>query len=627
MNTNKGNRLGNEQILGITDYLESPNKKYKLLLHESGCLQLLCTINYQILWSSNSFSEEIDAVRMQADGNLVVYKKGGKNAAWASNTNDWGGDYLELEDNGNLVICKKDRTIIWCTGTYKQEANMLLSLYPNLLNFIHNIDLRHLISSIQYEQTIRKNEYLLSANGKYKLLLTEKGNLILYDKDGHITWASNTEDKGATELRMQADGNLVLYKKERKDPVWATGTNGPEKWGSRLVLENYGHLVLYDKDGHIAWTSHNIDTSNWMTLLDDSLSLKQICIPGSHDAGMYSANIPVEINSPFVQGPVKQAIDGAVTLFAKGLAQTQHKNIYEQLKSGVRYFDIRAKLYQNEFYIYHGPAYGPMLKTVLADINKFREEAKGETIILNFSHFERFDSSVDAKFVDELAASFKTEYLFDVEKHKNAAGVYNHSQLFDFPLSELRGKIILLIEDNSAMYNNEVMAQKRKGIYYLFKGNQINADAVYTVKIFDQYADKEVCEEMVKDQSAKFGNFNNNEELFLLNWTLTASETAIKKDLKDKVGIDGEDIIGTIVKLYIGAGLTLPIKAGIVKTILIKHSVETFARSGNHRLLGDRQINDFVFAPNKHGKMVNIINTDFVDWVNGVRACLRVMSA
>jgi hypothetical protein len=608
---NKGNRLGNEQVLGTNDYLQSPNGNYKLLLHQCGCLELFCTLNRQIFWHSNTFSNDIDAVRMQNDGNLVVYHRGGTNAAWASKTTNKGGNYLELQDDGNLVMYNKHGGAVWSTGTFAQIANMLI----------------HLNGDVKHEQTIRKDEYLLSANGKYKLLLKEDGNLVLIDTVSNSqTWASRTSGKGTGELRMQDDGNLVLYKGTKKDPVWATGTNG-KGTGCRLVLENYGDLVLYDKNSRIIWVNRELDTSNWMANLDRTLCLKQICIPGSHDAGMYTAYVDTTVNAYIAD----LNISAVATAFGKGIAQTQSKSIYEQLKTGVRYFDLRPKPWQNELYIYHGPAFGPKLTEVLADVNKFMNDAKEETIILNFSHFEGFNETLDETFVAALARSFKQEHLFDMEKYKNAAGIYTYDHLFEFPLSTLRGKIILLIEGNSTMYNKEVAAKKRKGIYFLGNAKNITAERVYAVSIFDQYANKEDYRQMAEHQKEKFSNFDNNDELFLLNWTLTTNEEALINDIRAVTGTKGTaGVVISAVSFIFNPTLYITTQAAnlpAVKSTIDRHSVETFAGQVNHRLLGDRAWNDFVFTPNKHGKMVNIINTDYAESVHGVRACLRVMNA
>lgn len=54
---------------------------------------------------------------------------------------------------------------------------------------------------------------------------------------------------GGFELRMQADGNLVLYLGDRipSNALWATGTNGFD--GYRANMQSDGNFVLYDSYG------------------------------------------------------------------------------------------------------------------------------------------------------------------------------------------------------------------------------------------------------------------------------------------------------------------------------------------------------------------------------------------
>ncbi len=52
-------------------------------------------------------------------------------------------------------------------------------------------------------------------------------------------------------LRMQHDGNLVLYTQSRV--LWASGTAGHP--GARLVLQGDGNLVVYDANGTALWST------------------------------------------------------------------------------------------------------------------------------------------------------------------------------------------------------------------------------------------------------------------------------------------------------------------------------------------------------------------------------------
>jgi len=89
-------------------------------------------------------------------------------------------------------------------------------------------------------QVLYQGESLNSINGRFKLVLQADGNLVLYDKDKAL-WSSGTNGKNAKKLVMQNDGNLVLY--GPNGPVWASNTSGNR--GAYLVLQDDGNLVIY----------------------------------------------------------------------------------------------------------------------------------------------------------------------------------------------------------------------------------------------------------------------------------------------------------------------------------------------------------------------------------------------
>lgn len=119
------------------------------------------------------------------------------------------------------------------------------------------------------------------------------------------------------------------------------------------------------------------DRGNWMgnnlTTLGD-LSLPALVIPATHDSGMY---------------------EGGLSLSTLGKAQDL--NLYGQLLSGVRYFDLRPANKSGTLIVYHGAwdsilhVDGPNLSDILADVQKFMQAGGKELVILKFSHFGGFD--------------------------------------------------------------------------------------------------------------------------------------------------------------------------------------------------------------------------------------------
>lgn len=100
-------------------------------------------------------------------------------------------------------------------------------------------------------QSLYVNQFLISPNRKYKLIMQTDGNLVLYRvRDNYPLWHTQTHGQPVSRAIMQGDGNFVLYLTNGR-PVWATGTQGHP--GSYLVLQDDGNLVIY-KPVPIWWT-------------------------------------------------------------------------------------------------------------------------------------------------------------------------------------------------------------------------------------------------------------------------------------------------------------------------------------------------------------------------------------
>ncbi|CDR18093.1 unnamed protein product [Oncorhynchus mykiss] len=83
--------------------------------------------------------------------------------------------------------------------------------------------------------------------------LQTDGNFVLYGW-GRVVWASNTVNKDAQRLILQQDGNLVIYTKQ-DHPIWASNTgrcNNTQR--GHLTLTDKGTLELY-RDREVIWTS------------------------------------------------------------------------------------------------------------------------------------------------------------------------------------------------------------------------------------------------------------------------------------------------------------------------------------------------------------------------------------
>jgi hypothetical protein len=101
--------------------------------------------------------------------------------------------------------------------------------------------------------TLQVDESLESPNGQFSLRLQEDGNLVLYSQDSQPLWASGTDGQDVSTATMQDDGNLVLYS-SGGDAVWAANTFGNDR--AYLVLQDDGNLVIYSAAGAPLWATN-----------------------------------------------------------------------------------------------------------------------------------------------------------------------------------------------------------------------------------------------------------------------------------------------------------------------------------------------------------------------------------
>ena len=94
-------------------------------------------------------------------------------------------------------------------------------------------------------EVLKRGHSLWSNNGQFRLRMQGDGNLVLYIAHSNKKLRSfKTKRYNATHAHMQGDGNFVISRK--KTWVCQTGTAG--KKGAHLILQNDGNLVLYTKN-------------------------------------------------------------------------------------------------------------------------------------------------------------------------------------------------------------------------------------------------------------------------------------------------------------------------------------------------------------------------------------------
>ncbi|OTF82733.1 Variant-surface-glycoprotein phospholipase C-like protein [Euroglyphus maynei] len=151
--------------------------------------------------------------------------------------------------------------------------------------------------------------------------------------------------------------------------------------------------------------------ADWMRKLSDKQKrepITRLIIPGSHDSGAYKlyTELGIAIDRPGLNTFLINQFSFFTFPIISRYSQTQNQNVFEQLKSGVRYLDLRIGLnpLDGEFYITHN-FYGPSLLIILFQIKYFIENYPSEAIIIDIQHVYNVDS--DCKF-NRLVDIFRT---------------------------------------------------------------------------------------------------------------------------------------------------------------------------------------------------------------------------
>lgn len=215
--------------------------------------------------------------------------------------------------------------------------------------------------------------------------------------------------------------------------------------------------------------SKNYDTSLWMSDLNDNTIINEMSIPGTHNSGSNHSIFDVS-------------------------GKCQDMSISNQLKIGVRFFDLRLQLVDNEFMIVHSFVNQKLsFISVLKDIDAFIKENNEEFIIISLK---------------EEASSKNSSVYFDDELYNTL--VKYSSIVFDNKLpntlGEARGKVYIL----NRYSNNGIGIQAYYGWY----------DST-SFELGDLYVQDNYCINNIEDKKRDIINaieYNKNNDKLVINF-------------------------------------------------------------------------------------------------------------
>ena len=179
--------------------------------------------------------------------------------------------------------------------------------------------------------------------------------------------------------------------------------------------------------------SHDAYSKNWLKNVDDDAKITEVSLPGSHDSG-------------------------ATHSIADVAGKCQDISIKTQLEIGVRFFDLRLQLVNDEFKIVHSFVDQNLkFSAVLKDLYSFIKENSSEYLIISIKE--------EASPVNS-TLWFDEALIRDFEEYKDVFMI-NENKLPE-TVKEARGKIYLLsrfdnifVQDN---YNIQNIEDKKSDI-------------------------------------------------------------------------------------------------------------------------------------------------------------------
>jgi len=222
-----------------------------------------------------------------------------------------------------------------------------------------------------------------------------------------------------------------------------------------IILLN---IVKADED------ANEVD-ANWMTHINSGVRINKINLPGTHDTGTF--DIGQLSNNKILEYFVEKSVLAPLSDYIGGLFQTQSLDITEQLEHGIRYFDIRLALHENDtkLYLSHEvvPCYSVKNKykylyfsDVLDESITFLTKHYNETIVMhlkneNISKIKDTNTDIDISDIINNHIN-KTDQITETKQFKDF--FYTDQKMPT--LGEVRGKIVIITRDKYNYANKNI---------------------------------------------------------------------------------------------------------------------------------------------------------------------------
>lgn len=159
---------------------------------------------------------------------------------------------------------------------------------------------------------------------------------------------------------------------------------------------------------------NTINLSKWMSFLSkekQDAQITQLKLVGTHNSASYTVNYALPINTKIYLYLMKYTHYFGTSFFVSRWVKCQDLTIYDQLKLGVRFLDLRVAYRESDniFYCTHTFTCCKLVD-VLSDIRRFIEKYNTEIILINVQIDNVFKyQCIDEKIINNMTDIF---YIF-----------------------------------------------------------------------------------------------------------------------------------------------------------------------------------------------------------------------
>ncbi|KAM7207861.1 PLC-like phosphodiesterase, TIM beta/alpha-barrel-containing domain containing protein [Naviculisporaceae sp. PSN 640] len=327
-------------------------------------------------------------------------------------------------------------------------------------------------------------------------------------------WANNKGGEPKIILQLTDMNSVSNHKNDKIKIGWRTNP-------ARGDIFNGVTCIIAGHDGGFFTTSQNpLHHKAWMArslhVIGDR-TLREICLPASHNSGMFK-----------ITAKASPAYEDYVLC--------QSRSIADQLALGVRFFDIRPVLDKKGEWFYTGHysysarlgwigGSGDWMGYIVEQINEFTRD-HAEVIVLNISHAY----NIQHGWRDFNQGDWERLFKADLDRlnylYRASHAEQDLTRLTVKELTANGTKAAVILRFNCNKFDKDAVdltVGGRHGNGYFYYNN---------FPLFDQYAEADTPNALVKDQMKKLGerrdrgNNPGEGEVFMMNWALTPTGNA-----------------------------------------------------------------------------------------------------